>query len=585
MSITALIMLLSTGSTLAFPTGTASVYDSDPGRLLPDENSVVSGDPVDHCIETTPGAPPVMSGWPQTMNINSWYPATGVVLADLEGDGDLEVLAGSTDNNFYAWDHLGVPLSGWPVNMGGQVQSKAAVADLDGDGDLEILIAVKNGYLHVLHHDGSPMTGWPQYSGLTYGFISPSLYNLTGDATPEILISGGSTITAWHPDGSIFWQTSVSASVTGTLAIGDAGGDDNPEIAAVTLDGKLHLLHHDDGTTVPGWPVTFGLSNSWAAPSIGDMDNDGDRELAVVGYEFSEYTSIFVYHGDGTPLSGYPVTWNSLQTFSCPVLADLDGDGNLELLNAGKASPAPEAFYAWDHTGVILPGWPVDADPNMEGSAIIADVDGNPGLEILIGDNWGPGEIFGYHPDGSDMEGFPIPKYGASIPNSPELADVDQDGDLDMAMTMTQGQEMAYVALWDFPGAATPEAIEWGGLFHDNWNTNQYGFVVPTGPGGVHAPETGVASGSLLRATPNPFHTTALLSFTLYEPQQVSIRIYDSSGRLVRVLLDDEICSAGAGSAEWDGMDGFGREVGRGLYLARLETLTCTEAQYITLLR
>jgi len=141
-------------------------------------------------------APPMMPGWPQTMPVDPWYVPAGVVLADLDGNGTKEVLVGSTDNNFYAWDYLGNLLPGWPVAFTAKIQSKAAVADLDLDGDLEIIISVETGHLHVLHHDGTPMTGWPQPSGLTFPFISPTLYDITGDMVPEILIGGGNAVRA-----------------------------------------------------------------------------------------------------------------------------------------------------------------------------------------------------------------------------------------------------------------------------------------------------------------------------------------------------------------------------------------------------
>ena len=38
---------------------------------------------------------------------------------------------------------------------------KVAVADLDHNGDLEIVVTTHNGAVYAFHHDGSDVAGWP----------------------------------------------------------------------------------------------------------------------------------------------------------------------------------------------------------------------------------------------------------------------------------------------------------------------------------------------------------------------------------------------------------------------------------------
>ncbi|MEZ4652807.1 MAG: FG-GAP-like repeat-containing protein [Candidatus Eisenbacteria bacterium] len=571
-------MVVSTGSIATVGT-TASIEAETPGartsaagerpEMTPsmqgDETGVSSASPG--AVRTTDAqtVPPVMPGWPQLMGSHPNFAPVGVLLADADGDGDLEVFAGSTDNFLYAWDHAGTALPGFPVNVGGQVQSKVAAADLDGDGDLEILVAVKSGQLRVLHHDGTPMTGWPQATGFTYGFLAPSVYDLDGNGTPEVLIGGGGNVRAWTAAGVSLpgWPKAVSGNVTGKLAIGDVTGDQVPEIFAVSTAGELYAFE-PDGTVPAGWPATFGLSSSWAAPSIGDLDHDGVNEVCVVGYQFGVSTSIYAFRGDGSVMPGFPVNHVSGQTYSCPVLADVDGDDDLEIFNAGKINGP--AFYAFDHLGNVLPGWPVTADPNMEGSAVVADFDGLPGMEIAIGDNLGPGNILGYNVDGTTATDFPIPKSGASLPNSPELGDVDHDGDLDMAMTTSDGR----VTLWDLSRADEDGVIEWGALFHDDWNTNQYGFVVPTRDP-ASAPEAQATLRLEFGATyPNPLHArSATIPLSLAQSGVVRVTVHDPAGRVVRTLFTGAL-DEGVHHLNWDGLDAAGREVASGAYYLRV---------------
>ena len=153
------------------------------------------------------------------------------------------------------------------------------------------------------------------------------------------------------------------------------------------------------------------------------------------------------------------------------VLADLDRDDTLEVI----AGSTDNEFRVWRYDGTLMSGWPVMSQVNMEGSPIVADFDGNPGLEAVIVDNGSPNMVYGYNLDGTVTTDFPFSRPGYCGPNSPEVGDIDRDGDLKMALTMGSG----HVGVWDFPVDYSEPINGWGALFHDDWNTNQYGFVVP----------------------------------------------------------------------------------------------------------
>ena len=507
----------------------------------------------------------LLPGWPQSMGFTNPFLPVGVVLADVDGNGDLEVIAGSTDNKLRVWDHDGTLLPGWPVTFENQIQGKAAAADLDGDGDLEILVNVKSGSLKVYHHDGTPVDGWPQTSNLPFGFLSPVVYDLDDDGSPEVLVGGGNRLSAWHADGTPVtgFPVTVGSTIVATLAIGDVTGDDVPEIFAQR--SSVLESFQIDGTVTPGFPVTYGLSASYAAPSIGDIDNDGSREVFCVGYNFGNFTEVHAFHGDGTALAGFPVQFASGQTYGCPVLGDMDGDDDLELFVAGKVDSPNPTFYAWDHTGAVLPGWPTAGAPNMEASALLANFDADAEIEVAIGTNSGPGEILGYNLDGSTVTDFPIVVPGGSGPNSPELGDVEPDGDLDLAYTMLNGQ----VAIWDLGLPYDASTIEWGTLFHDDWNTNQYGFVPPSpDPSGVPVLEqiTGIHLG---QAVPNPSAERFELTFALPEAQAIAVSVVDASGRFVKALAEGTM-NGGEHRVQWDGLDADGHPMPSGVYFLRL---------------
>ena len=71
----------------------------------------------------------------------------GTALADLDGDGRLDIVAGSLDQHVYAWDGDGNTLPGFPVELatdgtvGAEIVTSPAIAELDGDETPEVILA------------------------------------------------------------------------------------------------------------------------------------------------------------------------------------------------------------------------------------------------------------------------------------------------------------------------------------------------------------------------------------------------------------------------------------------------------------
>ncbi len=90
---------------------------------------------------------------------------------------------------------------------------------------------------------------------------------------------------------------------------------------------------------------------------------------------------------------------------------------------------------------------------------------------------------------------------------------------------------------------------------------------VESPPGPVARNASGVV---LYPSIPNPVSSFCLIRYALPEPSQVSLKVYDISGRLVREL-EKGMRFAGANSARWDGRDEFGKPAVNGVYFYRLE--------------
>jgi hypothetical protein len=89
----------------------------------------------------------------------------------------------------------------------------------------------------------------------------------------------------------------------------------------------------------------------------------------------------------------------------------------------------------------------------------------------------------------------------------------------------------------------------------------------------------------LLPSVPNPFNPRTTLHYELDRAGFVDLRVYDSAGRLVRVLVRHEAELAGRHTAVWDGRDDRGRPVAAGIYVGRLSIGAGSSTQRLALIR
>ncbi len=75
---------------------------------------------------------------------------------------------------------------------------------------------------------------------------------------------------------------------------------------------------------------------------------------------------------------------------------------------------------------------------------------------------------------------------------------------------------------------------------------------------------------ALFQNAPNPFNPRTQIAFSLPHDTNVDLRIFDARGRLIKVLMDEEI-AAGLHSVIWSGKDESERRVATGIYFYRIE--------------
>jgi hypothetical protein len=424
----------------------------------------------------------------------------GVVVADLEGDGDLEVVVAQSGGYVSVYDHAGTIQPGWPQQPTGEELRGLSVYDLDTDGALEIVVTATGDESNtwVYEHDGTLRPGWPQLagdSGYAWGVYNDNaaLGDLDGDGSGEIVVpSDVHYICAYELDGSQI----PASSIYGDKGWGKVGVWESLEIE------------------LRGWGACNGVRKESYRTNFADgpadiVDVDGNGVVEVVatgnvydchaGYPPSRYVGVYVFNGDRSRFnaSGYdwqavPVDtgaplvedYNVIESVAYnPVTADLDGDGHLEILFASYDGRLHAFWLDKTEHG----SWPYAVYNAAEGvyrfasEPAVADLDGDGQGEVIFS-SWVQkgtnltGKLHILDALGNPLQEVDLPPAFSGDWNgaiaAPTLADIDGDPDLEVVLNTAHSGLVAY----DLPGTAGARVL-WGTGRGSNWRNGS----VPAG--------------------------------------------------------------------------------------------------------
>jgi len=176
--------------------------------------------------------------------------------------------------------------------------------------------------------------------------------------------------------------------------VADLNGDGSQEIVLYTQIDSLYVVQQD-GSDYPGFPIRFASdvnSVPSSSPAVGDFDQDGELEIAAVSNLSGTGAEIFIFDTDidggtsGLPLSGWPVPVPGGSEAS-PVVGDIDGDGVPDLLHGigGSDEGSPNHLYALQADGTAVAGFPVFLDGPVRCSPTICDLDLDGDVDVVLG--------------------------------------------------------------------------------------------------------------------------------------------------------------------------------------------------------
>ncbi len=337
----------------------------------------------------------------------NWLASPAVV--DLDGDGSKEIVA-ARHSVLYVWNGDGTLRwrAAWaheaddPEDHGGsRMWASPVIGDFDGDGDLEIAVgsdadSESNVNVAVYDHEGHLLPGWPQHFGGRDEVRSITAGDLDGDGSYEIVVnktSEGPVTAVYELDGAMRpgWpQVNHDTCDPPPPAeeCWDFGGY-NQNIGLGDLDGDGFL----------------DVVSSYDAIGFGIFDRDGRPFPAADEFADAVVTAVEAYHDPSLAEQGWGNGDRSEFTYSPPVLADIDGDGELEVVLAGDHEHTESTENRGVTLWVLNPDasrpegweWPKDLGPplNYSGdfgpnivhtmpSPSVGNINEDPGLEILV---------------------------------------------------------------------------------------------------------------------------------------------------------------------------------------------------------
>jgi hypothetical protein len=360
------------------------------------------------------------------------------VAHDFDGDGAKEIAIGSWDGYFYLMDSQLNDLPGWPKYSREGFFSSPALADLEGDGIPEIIVGSEAGKLFSWHVDGRDAEGFPLDLGYRI-WASPTMLAgprlaVGGHEQMFLFDAGGRLVDGW-PQPVHGWPDATAAHAPGLLTVTTLTPGDPSQ-------GWLYAWH-EDGRLLTSFPVELP-KDSDSSPALAELDVDGEWWI-IFG---DDAGWLHVVNTSGQERPGFPVRTagprpgptptphppggNVYSIEASPAVADLDGDGRLEIV----AGSWDGRLYLWDDGGQFLPGWPIAVGDQIISSAALVDLDGDDRLDIVVGSK--DGRLYGWTVEGQALHGFPY-DLGAPVFSSPWVGDLDGDDRADIVVGANNG--------------------------------------------------------------------------------------------------------------------------------------------------
>ena len=428
--------LIDATSSISFFVNVADMdLDGDPDVLV--SNRVAN---QARWIENTAGNG---SAWTNRLITGGVASPTATIAADLDGDGDPDVVTSSISDNKFAWNenrtiHRNAVI-GASVSMGSGLaqMSPLRVADLDRDGDPDVVVANRNdGRLLWLDNNGTTPDLWPTRNvatGIPSFTEASTVADLDGDGDLDVAISPGGGSLHWYQSNGAplpaFTDRTIPSSLTPGLRVASGDIDGDGDVDLIALSYSALAWYDNNGAALPGW-TERSIPGSFTNPRallLADLDRDGDLDVVTSN---ADAPRLVWYENNGAT----PPVWTARTILTPPEAitveaADVDGDGDLDLV---AASATGSSVLWFENSGGATITWTqrTIATGFVALNAVPVDLDRDGDIDIMTS-NSGINQIW-YESNGGSPPLWTPRSFAAFDRRNWAPIDLNGDGDVDL---------------------------------------------------------------------------------------------------------------------------------------------------------
>ncbi|KGL62448.1 hypothetical protein PHEL85_2242 [Polaribacter sp. Hel1_85] len=324
--------------------------------------------------------------------------ASSVICGDIDGDGDLDMVATSVSDDKIAWyenDGLATPsFTEHIITTTADRSWNVTIADVDGDGHIDIIAtSYFDTSIAWYKNDGNAT---PSFSQQLLSNTVSTPYSITSgdidnDGDIDILVASlnDDSIIWFENDGTAtpnFTQNTITTTADGirSVTIGDLDNDGDLDIISASFNDNTIAWYTNDGATNPLFSKQIISTNAIGAISVtvGDMNSDG--HLDIVSASLND-NKVAWYKNDGAAMPDFTSQVISTNTVNprCVSVGDLDGDGNLDIQSASVGS---DEIVWYTNDGTANPTFiqnTINTTADGPYWVTVGDVDGNGTLDVV----------------------------------------------------------------------------------------------------------------------------------------------------------------------------------------------------------
>jgi len=389
-----------------------------------------------------------------------------VFAADLDRDGHLDILSASVADNKIAWYENTTPATSAPtfgskgIHISGtnaDQPSAVIAADLDGDGDQDILSAsIADSRINWYKSDGAPNPGFV-FSNIGVGKEPNDIFVIDVDRDGDLdVLSAEQALWNNGYSGGIHWyENDGAASPSFTRIEIQYSATDGKSVFGIDLDqdGDIDILsasggedkirwYENDGGVDPSFTareISNGVDGASDVRAI-DVDGDGDLDVLSAGRNSDE---VAWHENNGSQSFTKKVITTNAKTVNEVFGIDLDRDGDIDILSASE----DDNKIAWykNNGSESFTEYTI-ATGSSPYDVYAADLDNDGDIDVLSGLYSGLSNINWHINDGSQsftQVSIENDNMGTDL-KSVYAADLDNDGDLDVMGAFGNGDKVAW---------------------------------------------------------------------------------------------------------------------------------------------